>query len=171
MTETITHVAMQRLNHPHKHPLEEDHFIALEGVVLSTQDDCLVIHADHLDEQEIVTTDVVDLIDEKRFIWKGRADHVINRGGLKLHPRAIEGKLDKVLSARCFIAKRSSEAVGEEPVLVIEGGDRSLDYLELIRPLLPKLWLPADVILVDKLLETPTGKIIRDLSQYDLPTN
>ena len=163
MTETITHVAMKSLNRP-----KESYFKALPGIEFRTEDDCLVIHANHLDNRKITTNDIVTLKDKFSFVWKGRKDNVINRGGVKLHPEELEQKLRSLIQERFFIAKRASRDVGEEPILIIEGQGSEGDYQALIDLILPKLSRPADIYWVHRLKETPTGKIIRDIDQYEL---
>jgi len=164
MTETITHVAMKGLNLEHA----SDHFTALKGVTFSVDQDCLTIDAEHLVGGAIKTTDIVEFIDNKRFNWLGRADHVINRGGVKLHPELIESKLAALISERFFVVGRSTEHAGAEPILIKEGESLSSLQIEKMHAELPKLWRPADVYMVKEIQETSTGKIIRDLDQYDL---
>lgn len=163
MTETITHVAMKSLNHP-----QESYFEALPGIEFRTEEDCLMISCPHLDIKQIRTNDIVSLKDKYSFHWKGRKDNVINRGGVKLHPEEIEEKLKPLLEERFFIAKRTAVEVGEEPILVIEGDGSDKDYRSLLDPLLPKLSRPTAIYWVHRLKETPTGKIIRDIDQYEL---
>jgi len=166
MTETITHIAMKALNHP----TVEKHYTALKGVRFEIAEGCLVIEADHLDEAKIITNDVVDLINDQSFIWMGRADHVINRGGVKLHPELIESQLAPFLSMRFFVGKRLDAQVGEEPVLVIEGSETELDDIHVIIDRLPKLWRPTRVYFVGQLQQTKSGKVIRDFSRYNTST-
>lgn len=86
MTETLTHIALRRINGNNRSPV----YHGLEGVRFTTDDrDCLIIRVPFLPEP-IVTNDVVELINEQSFIWKGRADHAINSGGIKLFPEEIE---------------------------------------------------------------------------------
>ncbi len=166
MTETITHVAMRALNHP----APEQHYTAIEGVRFETEDGCLVIYADHIDQAVVKTTDIVELMSDRSFVWKGRADHVINRGGVKLHPELIELQLAPALSQRFFIGRRGADQVGEEPVLIIEGSEKDLDDIYAVLNRLPKLWRPAEVHFVSRLEKTESGKIIRDISRYDIST-
>ncbi len=166
MTETITHVAMKALNHP----AAEEQYQAIEGVRFDTKDGCLVIHADHLDEPQLTTRDIVDLVDDQSFIWKGRADYIINRGGVKLQPELIESQLAPFLLPQFFIGKRSADHVGEEPILVIEGSESEQEDIDNLLDRLPKLWRPAQVYYTSELIKTDSGKIIRDISLYDIST-
>src|SRR5688572_8964062 len=87
MTETLTHVAIRKMG-------EEVYHAVYEDIKFSTNDDdCLVIELPFIAKQKLVTSDMIELTDPQSFKWKGRKDHVINSGGLKLHPEQIEIKL------------------------------------------------------------------------------
>src|SRR5690606_7297256 len=89
MTETVSHVALKLLNTPAKQP----YFEPLEGVDISIDDrGCLVISADYLSDR-IVTNDLVELGEAGQFTWLGRADNVINTGGIKVIPESLEARL------------------------------------------------------------------------------
>ena len=58
MTETISHIAVRRLNGPGR----STRFSALPNVELALDDrDCLVIHAPEVSDNKVVTNDIVDL--------------------------------------------------------------------------------------------------------------
>ena len=83
MTETITHIAAKRVG--------ELAFTVLPNVKVTTDDrHCLVIDAHKISGEKIVTNDLVDLISDTQFVWKGRFDNLINSGGIKLNPEQIE---------------------------------------------------------------------------------
>ena len=81
---------------------------------------CLIIKAPQLNDNEVITNDVVDLKTYKKFLWKGRFDNVINSGGIKLFPETIESKLQLLLSQRFFISSLSDDILGEKLILIIE---------------------------------------------------
>ena len=56
-----------------------------------------------------------------QFQWKGRFDLVVNSGGIKLHPEAIERKLAPHIPYRFFVVGIPDKVLGERLVLVIEG--------------------------------------------------
>lgn len=86
MTETVSHVALKKIR-----PQFSSSFEALRGIHFSVDSESrLRIHARDWGYETLKTTDVVDFIDEKHFIWKGRADFVINSGGVKIHPELVE---------------------------------------------------------------------------------
>jgi len=100
MTETITHIAIQSLNHPH-----EEHFQCLPGVSIATgNENQLRIQAPWL-PQAIQTSDIIQLISPNQFKWLGRADFVINSGGIKLHPELIERKIQNIIQKNSLSAK------------------------------------------------------------------
>jgi len=152
MTETITHIAAKHI--------DETAFEALPNITLSTDErGCLVIHAEGLTYEPVVTNDVADVINKTHFIWLGRYDNVINSGGIKLYPEQIEEKLASYINRRFFVKGVPDEALGEKLVLVIEG-----DKFELnpdVFSELDKYERPKDVLFADKFSETGSGKLQR----------
>ena len=164
MTETITHIATRPLNGPFRSPLYQP----LDGVMISISEaHTLIITSDHL-PGPIHTHDLVTIIDEHHFHILGRADDVINRGGVKLHPVLIESKLSSVLPYPFFIAAIDDDMAGQSPCLVIAKDNESDDttIIDKAIQLLDKLERPQKVMIVPKLVYTPSGKIIKDLSYY-----
>lgn len=161
MTETLTHIALRRINGSNRSPV----YHGLEGVRFTTDDrDCLIIRVPFLPEP-IVTNDVVELINEQSFIWKGRADHAINSGGIKLFPEEIEKKLGTILSNRFFIAGLPDNILGEKLCLFIEGMTFDMEKMSALRKqidsLLSKYEKPKEIIFIDEFPTTDSGKIQR----------
>jgi O-succinylbenzoic acid--CoA ligase len=152
MTETITHIAARKLG--------EIAFTVLPDVTVTFDDrNCLVIHAPRISEDVIVTNDIVELLDENRFVFLGRMDNVINSGGIKLLPEQIERKLTLKMQNRFFIAAKPDAELGEKVVLVIEGEKHELDAS--LYEGLDKYEKPKEVIFIPKFKDTVTGKILR----------
>jgi len=153
MTETLTHVAIKRLNGSNK----TDCFTALDGVKFEVDKrDCLVIHAPELNPEPVVTNDIVELLKDTEFKWLGRYDNVINSGGVKIYPEVVEAKLASQLQGfRYFITGILDELLGQKVVLLVEG------QVEVKFDLLEKYERPKEVIFVEKFIETETGKINR----------
>ena len=129
MTETITHIAIKKLNNfQSTKPVLESHYKTVSNVQVS-QDlrKCLVIDAPKVSSETIITNDVVEVISETEFIWKGRLDNVINSGGIKLHPEEIEQKLFPAIASRFFVAGLVDQILGERLILVIEAEAYQLD--------------------------------------------
>lgn len=160
MTETITHIAVKKLNNIISNDSEKPHYKTLPNVQLSQDNrDCLVIDAPKVAEEKIITNDVIRLISDTEFEWLGRYDNVINSGGVKLHPEKIEEKLSKIISNRFFVIGVPDKRLGEKLVLVVEGKEYNIILNEAKE--LTKYETPKEVYFVDQFIETETKKIQR----------
>lgn len=152
MTETISHIAIK--------PIGAKEFTVLPNVSISLDDrNCLVIEALELSTEKIITNDIVEILNETQFILKGRIDNVINSGGVKIFPEAIEEKLAKFISARFFIASLPDEKLGEKVILVLEGS--SFEVENTVFSDLSKYQFPKEIVFIDEFVETETNKINR----------
>jgi O-succinylbenzoic acid--CoA ligase len=175
MTETISHIALQKLNGEGS----QDYFTALENIRLRLDErGCLCIKAGHLDN-EIITNDLVELIDSKKFKWLGRIDNVINSSGIKIIPEKLEAIFEKIfesikLTNRFFIAALPDEKLGQRAVIICEGFPLSSYVQQLIieeaGKVLGKYELPKEFKFVEKFTETVTGKINRYSSSAKVST-
>lgn len=166
MTETITHIALKRINHLKNVETDQESnaFKVLPEVSITMDNrDCLVISAPNISDAEVVTNDVVRMISETEFEWLGRYDNVINSGGIKLFPERIEAKLTKMVAHRFFVAGLPDEKLGQKLVLFVEGKSDIGNSLETISgtTFLDKFEIPKDVIFVPNFKETKNGKINR----------
>ncbi|MBC8152739.1 MAG: AMP-binding protein [Bacteroidetes bacterium] len=169
MTETVSHIATRRLNGPPIDATDTDVFTALAGVDLGVDErDCLTIRAAASDFQLIQTNDVVELITPVRFRLLGRADTIINSGGVKIQPERIERLIQTTLSRsgeapRLFVAGIPDERLGQRVVVFVE--NQSLDanlwarIQAIIRAELGAYWVPRELVHVGRFAETPTGKV------------
>ena len=163
MTETATHVALRPINHAET----IQPYTAIPGVFFETDNrNCLLIYAKHVSKKAIVTNDIVELIDNTQFYWKGRFDFVINTGGIKVFPEEIEKRISKVINFPFYITGKSDEKLGEKVVIIIqkENYDAYLKHEEKIKILLSKYEIPRDIIKVKKIRFSENGKIIREIS-------
>lgn len=152
MTETITHIAAKKIG--------EKQFTVLPNVTVSVNEQqCLVINAKNISDDLIVTNDIVDLVSDTQFSWKGRIDNIINSGGVKLMPELIEDKLSTLIPRRYFIYGQDDEVLGKKVVLFVEG--TPLDIEESVFSVLDKFEKPKEIIFIPKFKETATGKILR----------
>jgi O-succinylbenzoic acid--CoA ligase len=160
MTETITHIAVKKLNN---HALEKCFFQVLEGVQISMDErGCLAITAKQLSDELIVTNDLVALVSENEFEWLGRFDNIINSGGVKHIPEQIEKKLESILQQRFFIVGVNDKVLGEKIVLMIEG-EKDQKIVNQIAELtiLNRYEKPKEIFFIKNFTETATGKINR----------
>lgn len=161
MTETLSHVAVRRVNGPLKSPVYE----ALPGVRFQTNEDsCLEILVPFIDEV-VKTKDVVDLVSETEFLWKGRLDSVVNSGGIKLFPEEIEKKMSSFMSESFFMAGIPDKTLGEKLVLIIESRpfpmQRISAMIDKIEKVLGKYEKPRDIFFFEKFKYTESGKVMR----------
>jgi O-succinylbenzoic acid--CoA ligase len=166
MTETISHVALRRLNGERK----EGYYRALEEVKFEKDNrECLIIHSP-LSEEPVITNDVVQLLSKDKFIWKGRFDNVINSGGIKVHPETVESKLQKIfeeanLNIPFFVAGMLDEKLGEKVCLFVEGEKLSEKEKEKILRMFPHRELgyesPRQCYFIKRFEYTESGKVKR----------
>lgn len=166
MTETISHIALRGLNGPSR----DDHFHTLPGISLKKDErGCLVADVPFLNEK-IITNDLVDIADERRFQWLGRWDNVINTGGVKVIPEKVEAALVKIFSeagitSRFFIHSIPDKSFGNKVVLVIEATGSTQPLLEKIFPeiltRMPAYERPREVMIAEVFSTSGSGKINR----------
>ena len=159
MTETVSHVALARVG--------DDTYRALPGITFSVDDrSCLVIGP-------LVTNDVVRLVSPTAFQWLGRADNVINSGGVKIHPEEVEAVLRPLLRRAGIRAddivvvgvpsrKWGSEAVGvvESDTAPDADSVRRLVAMARAAGLSPHK-TPRRFVATPRIPRTPNGKIDR----------
>jgi o-succinylbenzoate---CoA ligase len=175
MTETLTHVAVRAVNGNTK----SSFYSALPGVSFSQDNrSCLVLKDEILGIDQLVTNDVVKLIDDSTFLWKGRYDNVINTGGIKIMPEEIELKINEILAKadldlpNCLLYLPDA-VFGEKMVLLVETGDNRLNksqVTKLLRSNLPKYHEPKIIKPVPKIFLTLTGKIDRPKNRTEYLT-
>lgn len=157
MTETITHIAFKQVSNQ-KNPNAAQIFEAFDEVTIS-QDErgCLVIDTPY-DGLQVITNDIVEIIDSRKFNWIGRADNVINSGGIKLFPEQIENKLKPFIHSDFYITSKVDDLLGQKLILVVEGEERSLDFSSAD---LTKYQVPKEIIFIPTFSRTESGKIKR----------
>lgn len=155
MTETVSHIALRKMNDPI--------YQALEGVQLAIHQGSLVITDSKLGIAHMHTNDQVELIDPVHFRWLGRADFVINSGGIKIHPETIEQAIDEHIHVPFIIGGIPHEILGEACVLILEEAlpDEEFKQIqEIIREKFGKYAAPKQQV-ISFILKTENGKIRR----------
>lgn len=157
MTETLSHIALKRLNGDNP----DIYYKTMQGVRISQDDrDCLQVIA--FDNELLTTNDIVKLHSDNSFEWLGRYDNVINSGGLKFIPEQIEAKIRHLIANRFIISSKKDEKLGNCLILIIEGNSFPTEQLHAqVSTLLSKYEIPKEIIFIDQLKETSSGKIIR----------
>ena len=155
MTETVTHVAVREL-----YPSGEKAYTALDGVCFSLSGEgCLVIDAPAVAGERVMTRDRAVLLDQRHFLWRGRADTVINSGGIKIFPEDTEEVLAGMLPAGKFLVGGvPDERLGERQVLFVEGCAADFPDLEVrMREAFDPYRRPRQVVFVPLVPRTSTG--------------
>lgn len=156
MTETVSHIALRELKN-----LEEAYRV-IGDTRLSTKEKCLTISCEELGIKDLQTTDVVELIDEKTFHWLGRADFVINSGGVKIHPEKVERKIAAQTGLTDFIiGSIPDQKLGNKVVFIGEESIIDAVNKDEIDQLLSPYERPKEYFYLSSLLKTESGKIDR----------
>lgn len=156
MTETCSHVALASAADNRRI------FSAMPGIRFDIDNrGCLIVVAPKFSFKVLQTNDVVELIDECRFRWRGRADGVINSGGLKFLPEELELLYAPALQNCNYYAVGTPDPKwGQAVCLVVEGSDEGI--AEALAELgIDRRRLPKRIISVSSLSRTSNGKIRR----------
>ncbi|SHN32201.1 O-succinylbenzoic acid--CoA ligase [Cyclobacterium lianum] len=163
MTETVSHIALANVKNPG--PLI---YQALPEVELRIDaGNKLAVKAPMTGNQWVQTQDVVDLISPYSFCWKGRADFIVNSGGVKIHPEEVSEAVSGLVQdcfpgRRYFVSGLPDNKLGQILVLVVEGNpipEREKTFLEHARALLPRFSNPKRILFVSEFKMTQSGKI------------
>jgi len=186
MTETVSHVALRRLNGPQR----SDRFVPFAEVRLGLDArGCLTITSALTRGELLYTNDLVEFHADGSFRWLGRIDNVINSGGVKVHIEQVERAIEAWLmhyqgggyaERRFFVGPLAHPRLGHAVVAVIEGELDGQEVIEApaftmalrtsLQQALTSYEIPRQVYFVPQLCETPTGKIDRGANLQRLTT-
>ncbi|OEK05071.1 AMP-binding protein [Roseivirga misakiensis] len=161
MTETVSHIALKSLNGPHK----SDWFNTLQGNEIDVDErSCLKVKGAVTNGEWIQTNDIV-ILNKGNFKWLGRADLVVNSGGVKIiieqSEQHLRNYLPKGISGTFVYWKKPDQALGEK-LVGIATDQRIIDYVESskteLEKALPPYSLPKEWLLTKNILFTESGK-------------
>lgn len=122
MTETLSHIALRQAG------TGDSGYTPVPGITITTDArGCIVAESDWLGK--IITNDLAEWADptgrSQQFIWRGRADSMINTGGILVSPDQIEENLSDYFNQHpevtsYFVAGEPDERLGQRVVLFIE---------------------------------------------------
>lgn len=121
MTETVSHVALKTLNGAEA----SDAYVFLPGIEFGTDErGCLFVSGAVTNNQLVQTNDLVE-IRGHTFQWIGRADNVINSGGVKIVLDQMDQRIaavfhDLAIPNAFFCWWEPDEKLGQKLVLMIE---------------------------------------------------
>ncbi len=162
MTETVSHIALRQIG-------KDKAYTLLNGIHYQTDArGCIAIQGAVTQNQWIQTNDVVEIVDHNHFHLLGRADDIINSGGIKVWPQKVEDRLRIVFKSLAIpftnicVTQKPHPQLGEKVIALIETNLHELDW-ELIKtkltPMLHKYEIPKNVYLLQQFMYTPSGKI------------
>lgn len=158
MTETTSHVALKNISN------RSTSFEAVANTRFDIDDrSCLKIKSILTQDEWMQTNDCVNLLSPTQFEWLGRADFIINSGGIKIQPEVLEQKILKLISGqeiqnRFFITGLPDEKLGQIVTLFVEGPmDKKLDF----EGVLDGPEKPKRTITIERFKETASGKVDR----------
>jgi o-succinylbenzoate---CoA ligase len=179
MTETVSHIALKQLNGT----AQQAFFSLMPDTEIGLDDrKCLKIKSLATKNEWIQTNDLVSFVYENSnemaqnkqnivgFHWLGRADNVINSGGVKIQVEEVEHKIEKILAdlqqfKRFVVLGLPHEVWGEQVVLAIESEEWASDLVATLQIALQKTLqryeIPKIIAFIPKFEETATAKIDR----------
>ncbi len=164
MTETVSHVALRRLNGD----APQEDYQVLPGVEFGIDvRDCLHLRGAVTNVELVQTNDLVEITSPNSFHWLGRADSVINSGGVKISLDKIDKVVGGILqemevATEYFCWHEPDEKLGQKLVLFLEGEGAVLNtkiLLEKISDRVKRYETPKAVYFAKEFERTPTAKI------------
>lgn len=162
MTETISHIAIRKIGSKSPSNL----YTCLDHVTInSNETNQLIISSKSLGIQNMISNDIIELIDNKTFKWIGRIDNVINSGGIKHYPELLEKKLEEQLQGtKFFIDKVEHAELGEQIILIIEN-TKNIKIKTAVFKNFNSYEIPKKVFELDEFIYTNNNKINRPKSK------
>ena len=179
MTETVSHIALKQLNGT----AQQAFFSLMPNTEIGVDGrKCLKIKSLATKNEWIQTNDLVDFVYENSkekpqntqniigFHWLGRADNVINSGGIKIQVEEVEYKIEKILAdlqqfKRFVLLGLPHEVWGEQVILAIESEEWANNLVVTLQVALQKTLqkyeVPKKIVFIRKFEETATAKIDR----------
>lgn len=169
MAETLSHIALRRINGPEA----SEYFTPLPSVtVFLSEECCLNIDAPLVCSQRLYTNDRAEMRGDGSFRILGRIDNVINTGGIKVQIELLEAFLSDFIDQPFAVSSLPDEKFGEIIVLAVEGIlDDALLTQTLHAENLPAHQFPKQIITLDRLPRTESGKINRLMLREMLQSN
>jgi O-succinylbenzoic acid--CoA ligase len=163
MTETCSHIALRCFNGETK----SDYFSIVDGVrIRQDERGCLIVSAPDLLKDEIITNDIVEIHSKTAFRWLGRADNMINSGGVKVHPELVEKKMQPYILHPFFIGTLPDENLGQQVVLVIESSPytepEESEVKNALKQVLGKYEQPKQIFYLSHFIYSTSNKVLRN---------
>ena len=162
MTETLSHIALRRLNGSD----HSDWYTPFDNVSLSlSEENTLIIHAPSVCSELLRTNDIAEFNQHGLFRILGRKDNTINTGGVKVQIEQVEKELKPLLDCPFMITSVPDPKFGERIVLLIEAVHINHEQINESIKKLPPYRRPKQIIRIDTLPLTDTGKPSRAVAR------
>ena len=122
-----------------------------------------MIHAPELCVSDLETNDVVRLHADGTFTIVGRADNVVNSGGVKIQIEEEEHRLKELISVPFALTSVPDRQLGEALVLLLVR-DFPMDDADLfsaMKAFLPRYHVPRHILRVETVPVAGNGKVNR----------
>ena len=161
-TETVTHVAVRPLNGS----APQQTFKAIGKITFGLDErGCLVVNTPHLSRKRHITNDLVELLDERRFRWRGRIDNVVLSGGKKIYPEELEARTAGLIPFPHYFTAVADNGLGQAVALVLETEDGAEEVIDEVLQALFKVLspheMPRRVTALRAFKRTSSGKVVR----------
>lgn len=157
MTETISHIALRKVGIQ-----ESPFYTTLEGITVSQENNLLCIDAKQLGIKRLVTNDLIELISYNQFRWIGRADFVVNSGGIKIQLDELEISLAPYLNTSFFLFGKEDERLGEKLLIAVEGKRQAKFTAKTFYSFMENPYhIPKGIIFMEQFNYTSSHKINR----------
>jgi len=171
MTETLSHFALKPLSGANA----STSYQLLPGYsITQNEHQCLVVSGPVTDGKVITTHDVVEILDDQRFIWLGRSDQIINSGGFKIYPQKVESSFQKLFDAPCHLLARKDRQWGQQAVLMVESTTLTPEKIKSLQQELGKhlhpYEVPKKIVPIAQFPRTPNGKTDLAALRQHLPS-
>lgn len=164
MTETVSHVALRRLDGD----ALQNNYQFLPGIEFGIDArNCLYLRGAVTNNELVQTNDLVEINSSNSFHWLGRVDSVINSGGVKISLDKIDRVVGEILremdiAIEYFCWHEPDEKLGQKLVLFLEEEPLVLNkkaLLEKISDRVKRYETPKGVYFAKEFKRTPTAKI------------
>lgn len=160
MTETMSHIAIRDISGG------RDYFEVLKGYeITTTHEGRLVVYHRDILPHRITTNDIIEQIDDTKFRYLGRADDIVNSGGLKLNPESLESILKEYIHIPFILAGEPDILLGQRLILILRSDNAPIAKEEIWAAIrqsnLPHSHLPKEIYQCQEWAETDNFKPIR----------
>lgn len=163
MTETLSHVALQKLNGNHS----QNAYYPLPGVEISLSKRGTALISTPWNNDKTETNDLISINADGSFHILGRTDNAITTGGITLLPEKLENEWAPYLNVAFVAAAVPDMQWGEQLVLVTESKIDFHAFLSHAQTTVSKIHLPK-MHCVLPIPQTKTGKTARKILNEQL---